>query len=523
MATKLQKLLKDTMLLTAEAHALWNNFDATQPSNPSQVNDKSPWDFSVQSFGSEGGKEDLPAAPPLIQGLTCYAKHRKKSLLVCREISWGQVAVAVGKIEYDLPLAGRFLIGHYSTTIGKIKENDTHAFWRLKAEVTRGIQLVYGFRLRDKGRGVEPYPSTADEDYDYFSEEARTNTKVKAKRSTNTGGADGNGATTTVDTVKIIGEVLVCASLVCCSAAKDFEPTESLVSARFYPQISLIASLRLSKARGRITMVRPTKSDMGHHSDMTHHISSGLFTDRNSFELSLLKKVTSTWEDIFDYYHIDPTDGTQFRAVRLPPGDLSPDLEERLIRKEWHFNKLRDSVVEKTLRQGEFDNLHLAPKMKHGKHEAFMAPVCQHDCVHTHWRWSEGYKAKAQRGWSDANPQPFSKAGAPMVPPNQAITITTIVGPGFQYDGFIDGPIEARTLQVINHHGSTYALELDAVVGSTVDGSFYHNMRFNGDHERIQYRGGDAGLLELRKLGSLDGEDQEDLWKRITVSEPRDR
>jgi len=511
---KLRELLEDTMLLTAKPDADFNAFDAGQPNdvNVGHGGHLQPWNFKLATTG-----------PPTIADLTCFLIEPKKSFDVCSELSFGDVAVAVGNMEYELPLESDFILGIYTTDDGTIPKSNSHPLWRLAAEVTRGIQLVYGYRLRDKGRGLEPYPAGTDEDFDFFSEQARSNKRVKAKRARSKGGAgDADGDTTTVDTSTIIAEVLVCASLVCCSGAKDFEPTGNLESCRFYPQISLIASKRLSKARGRVTMIRPSKSGMGHHSDMTHQISAGLFTDRNQFKFSTRTALTATWEDIFDYYQIDPPDGLQLRAVRLTNENMEPRLEEAHIRKEWHFNRLRDSVVKKSLRQGEFDNLHLAPKMKHKKKEVFMAPVCQHDCVHTHWRWGNGITARNFRGWSaGANPEPFSKVGAPLVPPNQAVTITMTAGPGLHYDVFIDGPIEKQTLQVINHHGSAYARKLDIPAGDfVVDGGFYDSMRFEDSHERVQYRGGDAGLLELRRLGSLDGEDEMDLWKRIIVSEP---
>ncbi len=75
---------------------------------------------------------------------------------------------------------------------------------------------------------------------------------------------------------------------------------------------------------------------------------------------------------------------------------------------------------------------------------------------------------------------------------------------------------------MINHHGSAYALKLDAPFGdSIVDGEWCDRLRFNrlprssnnscAGEEWTQF-GGEAGLAKLRALGSFDGEDEQDNW-----------
>ena len=70
--------------------------------------------------------------------------------------------------------------------------------------------------------------------------------------------------------------------------------------------------------------------------------------------------------------------------------------------------------------QGEFDNLHIAPRMTvkpdllklnpklQGLDSIVMAPFCIHDCFHMHWRWGEKLDSIQARGWS-----PMASRAAP--------------------------------------------------------------------------------------------------------------
>jgi len=123
---------------------------------------------------------------------------------------------------------------------------------------------------------------------------------------------------------------------------------------------------------------------------------------------------------------------------------------------KWCLDFLQPSAIPKTARQGQFDNLHLAPRLKLDADvlarktgaKTFsggdvyadtpttklmidtiaMAPFCSHDCFHMHWRWSEATDSEWCLGWghNTANAKPYTVAGAPLVPPGHDVDVTLL-------------------------------------------------------------------------------------------------
>jgi hypothetical protein len=128
------------------------------------------------------------------------------------------------------------------------------------------------------------------------------------------------------------------------------------------------------------------------------------------------------------------------------------------------------SVVQKLPRQGEYDNVHIAPQMQvslpavpalfpgFGPVAVSMAPVCAHDCFHMHWRWGWGYRNVESLGWGPSGPNTIP--GAPMVPLNQKIRIETpAFHAGLRYIAKASHQ-PAGQWSVIMHHGASYALHV---------------------------------------------------------------
>src|SRR5581483_6908755 len=141
-------------------------------------------------------------------------------------------------------------------------------------------------------------------------------------------------------------------------------------------------------------------------------------------------------------------------------------------------------------RQGTFDNIHLAPRMK--AHQVIgtpqmadpkwqpsldtldtisMAPICEHDCMHTHWRWGEAFKGSLlapnqlqASGFSAVNEAQFTGTGKPyqvvgngMVPLNQNLDIALGSNLQLVYSAEIS-EIAPGVWQPVYHHGSAYVL-----------------------------------------------------------------
>jgi hypothetical protein len=161
--------------------------------------------------------------------------------------------------------------------------------------------------------------------------------------------------------------------------------------------------------------------------------------------------------------------------------------------------RVRRDVV-KTERQGAFDSIHLAPRMKANTltqpplddpkfqlSSISMAPFCEHDCLHTHWRWGKNWadvrlkpianNVKQLKGFAPAGKTlkdrkfatvgvPYSAVGNPMVPLNQHIDVNFPNAFSFNYAAHItlENPltpaIDPGIWQPVFHHGSAYSLSI---------------------------------------------------------------
>jgi len=243
-----------------------------------------------------------------------------------------------------------------------------------------------------------------------------------------------------------------------------------------YPMIMLVSKQPLEEMRAQVELVRPAKNGMPRMKDdeMTSTIAPTLFTDHN--EARSIPLVVPRWSEIFEYYDVRPPrqDYVVVRPARA--GEQARHMKDAVsvidhtafrAMAEVHY---RRRGIYKLPRQGAFDNLHIAPKMaaptevryaldddelRRSFAEIAMAPFCAHDCLHTHWRWADWAQEKQNLGWEGWTP--YCKPGAPMVPPNQEVTITLLEGAGLRYSVRAT-KIPPRIWQIVFHHGSAYAI-----------------------------------------------------------------
>lgn len=318
------------------------------------------------------------------------------------------------------------------------------------------------------------------------------------------------------DAVQSVGvrptRVLVALCFTACKERDDYVPGHLMPflgvvgMARLYPQILTAATDPLEKVHSAIRFMRPARTTVrdGHQcgcGEMLTDIGTGLWTDNNAGNAlgeSLAGPPLPFWCNIFNYYAVDPDADPALtgRRIRMVRSDLGyrEQTDAAIISRELGpvdgafvlAHPERSGRVTKVPRQAEFDNIHLAPRMRvrakidwamiGSRRTLFtrpedwkmdrvvMAPFCAHDCFHMHTRWSAIVGAETHvNGWNATGP--YAESQAPMVPTNHDVDLV-ITGPAsFVYaDTATDAP--ASVWQVACYHGAGYGVKVGAAVES---------------------------------------------------------
>jgi len=207
------------------------------------------------------------------------------------------------------------------------------------------------------------------------------------------------------------------------------------------------------------------------------------------------------WGNLFSYYLADASDALPGRAYKMAraarPDQKDRAIHGRIVREEPHLRvplvrresyEVRRLRTSKLARQGEFDNIHMAPRMfleaTHARfktrgdivfspktwtkidpdrfklREIAMAPLCAHDCFHSHWRWADGFSAKSVLGWDAEGPH--RAAGAPMIPPHHSLEVLLPQRNEIIYSETAHGVRRGRQ-EVFFHFGAAYGLASDGM------------------------------------------------------------
>ena len=427
------------------------------------------------------------------------------SMTVCDSVEFGapsggkQVVFAnfedpssPGAARVELPLTKEFLLAQIFTDGGKNPGYDPDAgdggeghFWPLEANLDASYLLAFGYELA--GRTPRPVAREALSDPEFMPSKSQEATKLKA----------GGSASVQVRP----GRIVVCISLVCCKERADFEPGEIVGMARFFPHVMAMASFPLTQFEAAVRLERPKNSP---HTDQMINIGGKtpieniLVADTNQNHSAtnfIGVPPAPTWDDQFDYYEVDdttPFTGSELKVV----SDIAGEREKAGLVKRHNAAGFNSDLVHKMPRQGAFDSIHVAPRMaaptsgsnapvvidpKFGAwhfDKIAMAPFCFHDCMHTHIRWGLGSSKKINRGWDNAF-NPCKTAGAPLAPHNQLVFLTLVSPSSFTYRAEVFGTelpllgrkvrtIRPSTWQIINSHGSAYAIAFWPTMGTTV-------------------------------------------------------
>jgi hypothetical protein len=272
---------------------------------------------------------------------------------------------------------------------------------------------------------------------------------------------------------RTLARVIVCLEFVCCGPRADWDPKNAVEAARVYPRIFIRSNVTLQSIAGQVHLTRPAEVSSQHWGHCNREIKQGFFTDQN-IPLEKMRWFPDIhWDHLFSYYDLDPS-SDEFTVVDPLADARSVSSEGIELVAYGRKNPLplegyETMSISKARRQGAFDNIHMAPTMKSAwrpdAEHIVMAPVCVHDCFHTHWRWGANISdARHIRGWDDR--LPYSVAGAPMVPLNQKVKVvadqlpkqSNVNGPTLHYIVSIDRPASPSDgWQILMHHGSAYA------------------------------------------------------------------
>lgn len=406
------------------------------------------------------------------------------AMTVCDEISTDEVIVTTNSDkEFGLPLDASFVMFKFKTDGGHIP-NSSSGLWRLEAELDQSILVVFGYQI--VAGEIKPF--------------TREQASALGDNAMPSLGQEPKAAPVTIgqqrDVVLSPLRILVCFSVTCCKERNDFEPGGVLGANRIYPHVMVMSSVGLKRVSSTITVTRPANMTPAHSDpEMGTAIGPIFFSDTNLPRGNTLGPSLPFWDNFFDNHELDPI-GRGLKKITVVDGDpASKRAKERrqsgLLMKETlpslTTNLFTPVDLRKMPRQGDFDNLHLAPRMRIPPLARFgrladprlrislnldniaMAPFCVHDCLHTHFRWGVnplGFLGSlvltfpdSAKGF-DTNFNPNTTEGAPLVPHNQTVAVHLLSASSYSYEGIVHGPVESGRWHVFFHHGMAYANDI---------------------------------------------------------------
>jgi hypothetical protein len=437
-------------------------------------------------------------------------------------------------VTLDLPLSVDYVHSKFHVTGGWVGENALE-FHPLETYLDHGIVIAFAYEIG--GGQVNKYTPSSDDPSeqalsDYISSGASASDPADNRwfdqmydgefmPGTNPAKTTPGG---TKDVTVFPPRVIVAVSFATMRERANFEPGGIVGMGRFYPHIMVRSNVRLKSIETAMKLTRPSSTTMldsgngtvpglccGAHTE----IKSLLVADSNEDPIGPNQMFMPFWGAMFSYFEVDPDLRLAGKTVHMVRRDRPSTRTEASC----GYRKLSLSLqtfdsIEKRPRQGEFDNIHIAPRLKLDAafltqwlqgpvvpsmtpampsgswnyypispsdmrlDQVVMAPFCSHDCLHMHWRWSPG-GPRWTKGWG-AGVTPYSEEGVTMVPTNHDLDFISN-GPGtvtFIEKAFAssspgeDGAktLEADHFQIFFHPGAAYAQGVVAWRESVVAG-----------------------------------------------------
>ncbi len=422
------------------------------------------------SFDHKGSSPDSIANVTARVRDTGYKRHA-----VLQSINWGrldgtditpEVEVITDKgTSLKLPLKSDYIHSKYYVTGGWVGQN-SQIFHPLEMYLDYGLVIAFAYDV--SGDQVKVYTPPSDDPSekalsDYLSGGDGTADPGDNRWFTNM--MNGSFMPSADDTSTTAGSsapvavfkpcILLAVSIAMGRERADFEPGGMVGMARLYPHIMARTSTPLQKISAAVKLARPAQTRQMDGGDGSvpgiccsayTDIKSVLVADSNEDPIGPDIAFKPFWSGLFSYYREDPDVSLSQKQLKLvrrdKPGKRTVNnCGSRTL--PMSPESLTD--IGKMPRQGEFDNIHVSPRLKmnatklihktitspiNGEQQTFdpglmkidpitMAPFCSHDCFHMHWRWGPDSVRQA-KGWGPGI-TPYTVPGAPLVPQNHDV------------------------------------------------------------------------------------------------------
>ncbi len=476
------------------------------------------WDFE-----HDGG------TPHRVRNVTCRVRETGyKNMQVLDELLFGfeesntfqpQVRVVLeGGTNLDLPLSATYLHSRWAVTGGHIAEGSS-TLYPLEAHLDNAVVLAFAYELGSGGAFHAYQPpegdvgelaieelrgsSPVDTESNRWMTRAKTGDFMPSGEETAARAGVGGSADVSIAPPRI----LVMLSFAVMRERADFEPGGIVGMGRAYPHVLIKASVPVKSKHAAVKFTRPSASTeldagdgtvVGTCCEAGSTIGSLLVADANENPWGPDNAFKGYWSGTFSYVEVDPNTRLHDHVLNVvrrdkPTTRTVTGCGRRDLPDMPPMFDLTD--IEKRPRQGEFDNIHVSPRLRlratelqamglTGRYWApitsrsamrlddiVMAPFCAHDCFHQHWRWSPNSNMVAginlwSKGWAVGG-NPHSEEGVPLTPPNHDVQLVVHAPNVWTYlehalpthDPAEDatGTIAARRTEIFCYAGAAFA------------------------------------------------------------------
>lgn len=399
---------------------------------------------------------------------TGYKTHSVLTEIILGRLNGGSISPEVRIVTetgttLDLPLSLDYVHSKYHVTGGYVGENALD-FHPLEAYLDHGIVIAFAYEIG--GGSVRPYTPSSTDPSEVALQDYLANGASAADPASNRWFSqmyDGefmpgtNPTMTTTDSTRPVSvfppRVIIAVTLSTMRERADFEPGGIVGMGRIYPHVMVRSNVALKRIETAAKLTRPTTTttlDNGNETvsgpccNAYPEIKSILVADANEDPWGVNDAFKPFWSGVFSYYEVDPDVRLNGQTLHMVRRDRSTTRTESSC----GYRDLASSPetftsIEKRPRQGEFDNIHIAPRLRldaasvtywavlaipPGRRydsisssamrldQLAMAPFCSHDCLHSHWRWSPG-GPRWTKGWG-SGVAPYAEEAVPMIPTN---------------------------------------------------------------------------------------------------------